>query len=252
MRARQVILLIVTFGSLALQYLINSGATPLLTTAEVAGRETVVNYTLPPDYAFAIWGLIYLCFVAYAVYGAAPSWGDDLFYTETWRLAAVSLLLNLVWTVFVGLNWWVAAYPLQWIMLVIAVILLKRALPFSRTRDRYLTIPFALYAGWLAVALIPFTADLLNSTGWRGAPLGPRTWGVIMYIAAVVITMTAYVRGLRHPAFPLPAAWALFTLGTRFGGMLRLTAWSGALLLLGIAVSALIVNRQTPIPNREY
>ena len=59
----------VTVTGLVGQYWINAGKTALKTTAEVAGREEIINYTLPPDFIFSIWAVIYLGFLVYAFYG---------------------------------------------------------------------------------------------------------------------------------------------------------------------------------------
>jgi hypothetical protein len=52
-----------------LQYEINSCKTSLKHTVEVSGREDVINYSLPPNYSFAIWRVIYVGILLYACYG---------------------------------------------------------------------------------------------------------------------------------------------------------------------------------------
>ncbi|GAA4323210.1 hypothetical protein [Flaviaesturariibacter amylovorans] len=228
MKSKRWLVLAVTLASLFGQYWINAGMTPLKPTAEVAGREVLLNYTLPPPFIFSIWGLIYLGFVYYAFYGVSRTAIDDRQADRAALPAALSIFLNLLWTVIVGAEWWVPAYFLQWAMLAVAIVLLRRWAP-----ERWLSIPFALYAGWLTVAMIPFTTDLLNRSGWSGAPLPARTWAVLIYVVACAIVLLAF-RRLRQPFYLLPLAWALFGLAIRFDGVLRLTAGvlSAMLLLL--------------------
>jgi hypothetical protein len=226
MNIRSILVVLSTALSLFGQYWINAGKTSLKTTAEVAGREEVRNYALPPDYAFGIWGVIYLGFVLYAVYGLTSKGARDPFFKSTAVLVAVSIVLNFLWTFIVGLDLWTMAFFLQWIMMVLSLLLLLRwklhvsPLSFSQ---RFLSIPFALYAGWLTVAMIPFTADLLNKTGWDYRPFDPQTWAIIIYILACMIVVLAY-RRLKQPFYLLPVVWALAGYAVRFDGTLRVVS----------------------------
>src|SRR5687768_10678814 len=69
MKKKQWVVLASTGISIFGLYWINAGKTVLKTTGEVAGREEVINYTLPPGFIFSIWGVIYLGFLVYAFIG---------------------------------------------------------------------------------------------------------------------------------------------------------------------------------------
>jgi hypothetical protein len=234
MKNKQWIVLIVTLISIFGLYWINAGMTPLKKTGEVAGREEIINYTLPPGFIFSIWGVIYLGFLVFAVYGLTRKGSEDPYIKDTATLVAVSIFLNLVWTAIVGAEWWGWAYPLQWLMLVLALVILFRwqtyRPPLSKTQQ-WLSIPFALYAGWLTVAMIPFTSDLLNRSGWEGEPFTRVTWAVILYVTACIIVLVAFLR-LRQPFYLLPLAWALFGFSVRFEGVLQRTAAGLAAVLI--------------------
>ena len=233
MKNKQWVVLLTTLISLAGLYWINSGKTSLKTTGEVAGREEVINYTLPPGFIFSIWGLIYLGFIVYAFIGMGRKAPADPQMNKTAMPVALSIFLNLFWTVVVGLELWVWAYPLQWIMLLIALVVLFRwdldRRPLT-VCQKYLSIPFALYAGWLTVAMIPFTSDLLNRSGWNFEPFTPVTWALILYVVACLIVLLAF-RTLKQPFYLLPLAWALFGFFIRFENPLRTTALLLAVLL---------------------
>lgn len=223
---KQVIVLISAIVSIFGLYWINAGKTSLKQTGEVAGREEVLNYTLPPGFIFSIWGVIYLGFIIYAIYGLTARGMRDPQMNKTAYPVAISLFLNLLWTVIVGAELWVWAYPLQWIMLVIAIIMLFRwdlnRKPLTATQ-KFMSIPFALYGGWLTVAMIPFTSDLLNRSSWNYEPFTRATWAIIIYVVAFLIVLLAWLR-LKQPFFLLPLAWALYGLYTRFDGNVALTA----------------------------
>lgn len=230
---RQIIVLSSTLISLFGIYWINAGKTSLKPVSQVAGREEVINYTLPPDFSFGIWSVIYLGFLIYAIYQLIPSQKNNAYLIATGYPVALSILFNLLWTVIVGLEQWFAAYFLQWVMLAVAIQILLRwsigsSLPLTQ---KWLSVPFALYAGWLTVAMIPFTSDLLNKSSWNYAPFEPKTWAVILYIIACVIVLAVF-RKLRHPFYILPLAWALFGFVTRFDAVLQVTAAALAVILL--------------------
>src|SRR5687767_12871212 len=126
MKKKQWVVVIATVISIFGLYWINAGKTALKTTGEVAGREEVINYTLPPGLIFSIWGVIYLGFLVYAFIGLNQNAAADPQMNKTAYPVAGSILLNLLWTVVVGLELWVWAYPLQWIMLVLALMILFR------------------------------------------------------------------------------------------------------------------------------
>ena len=249
MKKKQLLVLLVTLISVAGIYLINAGLTPLKQTGAVAGDEGVVNYTLPPGYVFSIWGIIYLGFLVYAFYGLKKSAQENKYMNRTAYPVALSMVLNLVWVVIVGLQWWVPAYPLQWLMLAISIYLLKQ---WNLKDDRltplqkFLSIPFGLYAGWLTVAMIPFTSDLLNEAGWDGGPLSRPVWGAILYIVATGLVVWAYT-GLRQPFYLLPLAWALFGFVTKFDGLPH----QGAMVLCGLLLLFFFIQLYRFYGNRQ-
>ena len=233
MKKKQLVVLLTTILSLFGQYWINAGKTTLKSTAEVAGREEVINYTLPPDFIFSIWGVIYLGFLVYAAVGLGTKGATDAQMNKTAYPVAISIFLNFLWTILVGAELWVWAYPLQWMMLAIAIIIMFRwelnHRPLSAFQ-KYMSIPFALYAGWLTVAMIPFTSDLLNKSGWNFEPFAPTTWALILYVAACIIVLLAF-RTLKQPFYLLPLTWALFGFFIRFDDPLKTTA-AGLMALL--------------------
>lgn len=226
MKLKQIIVLLSTLISLFGIYWINAGKTSLRRTADIAGLEEVINYTLPPDFSFSIWGIIYLGFLIYALVGLKKKIAVQPFFDRTAYPVALSAFFNLLWTVLVGFELWLAAYPLQWLMLVVAIIVVFRwgvQTRRSSATQKWLSIPFAMYAGWLTVAMIPFTSDLLNKSGWNYAPFQPKTWAIILYVAACIITLAAYKK-IKHPFYLLPLAWAFFGFFIRFNDALKLVA----------------------------
>jgi hypothetical protein len=130
---------------------------------------------------------------------------------------------------------WVWAYPLQCSILIIAIVIIFRwdlnKPPLTATQ-KYLSIPFALYAGWLTGAKIPFTSDLLNKSVWNYKPFSQKGWALLHYVTACFIVWAAF-RLLKQPFYLLPLAWALLGFAVRFDVSLQITSavLSGLLVL---------------------
>jgi hypothetical protein len=223
---RQGVVVLCTLASLAGIYLINAGRTSLKSVNEIAGDGDSANLTLPAAYAFGIWVPIYLGFLAYALYQARPGQRSNPHFRRTGYPVALSILLNLGWTVLVGYQRTNGAYLVQWVMLGVALVLVRRwgkAVPGERRSGQWLKIPFCLYAGWLTVAMIPFTTSLLQDAGWRGEPLPPAAWAIGLYLVAVAIGYGTF-RYLDEPWYLFSIAWALSGIAVRVAGPVGLVA----------------------------
>lgn len=249
MRSKHVVVLFVSLSSIFGIYWINAGKTALKTTAEVAGREEMINYTLPPGFVFSIWGVIYLGFLIYAIYALRRPHLNHTFFDRLSHWVSISMFLNLLWVTLTGLELWIYSFFLQCLMLVIAIRMLFQwhlgYRPLTKLQ-KWMSLPFALYAGWLTTAMIPFISDLLNKSGWDHSPFPAKTWAVIIYIAASAIVLFAYKR-LKQPFYIVPLAWALAGLSIRFDGVLRTT---GAL-LSGILLVVFFVQLKTFLANSD-
>lgn len=235
---RQGLVVLGTLVSLAGIYVINAGLTALKSVSEVADGGDTDNLTLPADFAFGIWVPIYAGFMAYALYQARPSQRHQPHFRRTGYPVVLSILLNLAWALLVGIERTEAAYLVQWTMLPVALVLVRRwgkpAAGESRPGE-WLTIPFCLYAGWLTVAMIPFTTSLLQDAGWRGQPLSPAAWATGLYLAAAAIGFLTF-RYLKEPWYLFAVAWALLGIAVRVPGPLALLAGS---LSVGVLVRVL-------------
>jgi hypothetical protein len=70
-------------------------------TGEAVGRVSAENETLvvPADYAFSIWGLIFLLCLVYAAYQALPANRESLLLRRVGWFSAGAFLLNGLWEI---------------------------------------------------------------------------------------------------------------------------------------------------------
>lgn len=163
-------------------------------------------------YAFAIWGVIYLWLVIYAVRQVLPkAGGSPLIRRLGWPSAAALLGIGL-WVIAAAFDREVATIVLIFGSLIILLIPLLasagtiRALPRG-DRERWLTVwPLALLAGWLTVAAPLNLITVLTGNQALPAILSPTGWAVLA-IASVTLVALVVTSRLRTLAYGLPIAW---------------------------------------------
>ncbi|ADV49178.1 hypothetical protein Celal_1878 [Cellulophaga algicola DSM 14237] len=172
------------------------------------------NLFTPAGYAFAIWGLIFLSLVGYAVFQVRRAFFSTKttdFILQTGYWFAIANFLN-------GL--WVLAFVYDYtglsvlIMFGILCSLIKIILNTNMERwDAPIEIigfvwwPVCLYSGWITVATIANVTAYLAKLGWTGGFLSETTWTILMIgIATIINLLITYKRNMRE--FALVAVWA--------------------------------------------
>ena len=165
-------------------------------------------------YAFAIWGVIYLGLLVYAVRQVLPQTGESLLINRFgWPSAAAMAGIGL-WIVAAAMDAEIATIVLIFGSLVVLLIpmLLNagaiRALPV-RDRERWMVVwPLALLAGWLTVAAPLNLITVATGNGDLPPVLSPTVWAIVA-IAIVVVAALAVTQRIRTAAYAVPVAWGL-------------------------------------------
>lgn len=189
------------------------------TIGEISARYD--NLFTPASYTFAIWGLIFLGLLAYAIFQvrrAFFSQKESSFIKQTGYWFAIANLLNSVWVVafvydYTGLS--------VLIMFGILFSLLKIVLNTNMERwDAPIEVlafvwwPICLYSGWISVATIANISAYLTKIGWDGIFLSDQRWTIIMIIVATALNVAVVVtRNMRE--FAAVGIWALIGIFVR-------------------------------------
>lgn len=165
-------------------------------------------------YAFAIWGLLYLGILAYAIRQVLPQTGESDLITRMGLPSIVAFFGLGLWIIVAALNLKAASVI---IIFATLISLLAPLLSYAGSvrslgrfeRDRlFLVWPLAALAGWLTVAA-PLNL-ITTATAFEALPaaLSPQGWAIAAIVAttAVALGVTAVLRTL---AYPLPVAWGL-------------------------------------------
>src|SRR5690554_5154722 len=145
--------------TIVMNYLSNTGVFNGNTMETISDRYS--NYFTPAGYAFSIWGLIYLGLLGFVFYTGRSLFtrkeADPFLFNIGWWFV-LSCLANSLWVV-TWLNDYIGFSVL--LMIILLISLLKIIVNTRMELDhhpfkKYLFIfwPFALYSGWVSVALI--------------------------------------------------------------------------------------------------
>ncbi len=196
----------------------------------------------PANYAFAIWGVIYLGLIAFGIYQALPAQRSN---SRLQRLRAPiiwSSIFQIVWVyLFLSRMFWVSVIGIVAILvnLIAAFVWMQRE-RFSRREKWLVQHPISIYLGWISVATIVNVASALFVSQWNGWGISPVVWTVIMLLVATAITVMIAIR-FREAAFPGVIVWAFVAIAVRQASQPALIITS---LGLAIAIAVLILFTQ--------
>jgi len=235
---------------LALTVNILASALPLngQNTGEISDRFQV--YFVPAGYVFAIWGVIYLGWIAFTVYQFLPAQKENPRLRRLGYLFALSGVFNAAWL----FCWHYNLFGLSvWVMLTLLALLIASYLKLNVGREPVSTlekwcvdIPFGLYLGWITVATVANISDYLYLIDWNGFGLTPQIWAVIMLLVASLLGALMVLQR-RDAAYVLVLVWSFVGIAIKQAEapLVAVTAWVLALVALGLAVFA-IFQRQRP------
>ncbi|MEO5967421.1 MAG: hypothetical protein ABIP68_02065 [Ferruginibacter sp.] len=205
-------------ATVLINYLSNTGIFNGNTMKSVSDKYH--NYFTPAGYAFSIWGIIYLGLLGFVIYT-----GSSLFKRNSNQVNSEDgVVLKIGWWFViscVGNSLWVVAWLYEYlgisviIMIIVLFSLLKIIVNTRMELDfhplkNYLFIywPFAIYAGWISVALIADIAAWLSKINWEGFGVSQISWTIIVIIVAGLINVyMIWKRNLRE--YGLVGIWAL-------------------------------------------
>ena len=195
-------------ATIVINYLSNTGIFNGNSVENVSDKYH--NYFTPAGYAFSIWGLIYLGLLGFVFYTGSSLFKKNLEHNNLdndvllkigWRFV-ISCIGNCLW-----INAWLYGYIgitviLMFIVLfslLMIIINTRMELDFHPVK-KYLFIfwPFAIYAGWISVALIADIAAWLTKINWSGWGISQIIWTIIVIIIAGLLNVAmVWKRNLR-------------------------------------------------------
>jgi hypothetical protein len=178
---------------------------------------------IPANYAFIIWGLIYLGLFALGVYQFLPSQKEDPDLRKTGYLLVFASIAQCIW-VYLFLSRLFTLSILAMLAILIPLIMIHQRLEIgkkavSRNKRFYLHYPISIYLGWISVATIVNVACALYFINWNGFGIAAEVWTVIMLLAAAIISGFMVIN-YRDVAYTGVTVWALFAIAVKHGDIL--------------------------------
>ena len=172
----------------------------------------------PANYAFAIWGLIYLGLIAYGIYQLRPAQRDVPTIRRVDFLLIIACIAQIAWVyLFTMRLFWLSVVAILAILLPLIGAYLQLGTGkkrVSREQKWMANLPFSVYLGWISVATIVNIASALYISGWNGWGISAQGWTAIMLIVGAVIASIVAIQRA-DIAFTLVFIWAYVAIALR-------------------------------------
>lgn len=216
-------------------------------TGEISDRFQV--YFVPDGYVFSIWGLIYIGWIAFAVYQFLPAQRENPRLQKLGCWFALSGVFNAAWL----LCWHYNLFGLSVLVmlallgtLLISYLLLDVGRAVVSTAERWcVDTPVSVYLGWITVATVANVTSWLDSINWSGWGIPAPTWAVIMLLAASLLgLLMALTR--RDAGYLFVLVWAFAGIGVKQAAfpIVANSAWAASAAVLGLAVYSILQRRK--------
>ena len=234
---------------LALSVNVLASALPLngQNTGEISDRFDV--YFVPAGYVFAIWGVIYIGWIAFTIFQFQQSQKESLRLRRLGNLFALSNLANAAWL----FCWHYNRFgPSVVVMLVLLGLLIASYLRLnvnrtSVTRLEFWSVDvlFSMYLGWITVATVANIADWLYLVEWNALGISAGAWAIIMLTVASLLGL-AMALHRRDASYLFVLVWAFIGIAVKHvsAPLVVLSSWIAAALMLSLAIFSLYL-RQT-------
>ena len=208
-------------------------------TGEISDRFQV--YFVPAGYVFAIWGIIYIGWIAFTIFQFQPVQKESPRLRRLGYLFAISNIANAAWL----FCWHYNLFGLSvLVMLVLLGLLLASYLrlnvnrtPVSALEYWSVDVLFSVYLGWITVATVANITDWLYFIGWEGFGIPAQTWaGIMLAVASLLGLGMAITR--RDVGYLAVLVWAFVGIAVKqtSAPLVVTSAWIAAALMAGLAI----------------
>ena len=241
---RQILTLAAVLAAIIVNTVTNLAPPSGQNVGEIANTVLGEVLIIPANYAFAIWGLIYLGLVSLAIYQALPAQKRHPQLRKLDHLLVIASIAQIVWIfLFEYQLFALSVVAMLLILLPLIVLYLRLGIGVervSRQQKWLVNIPVSIYLAWISVATIINVAGTLYSWGWNGWGISDSGWTVIMLVVgAAIATVVGLQRG--DTAFVLVLVWA-FTAIAVANWAIPLIFWTAVILAIALAVVAFFGN----------
>lgn len=212
------------------------------TTGEISDRFPILF--VPAGYVFAIWGLIYLGLLAFAIYQVLPAQRGPKVLDEIAPLYWLASIANAVWIVLWHYEYFTLTIFVMAVLLISLILIYRKLQAAGKPGAGFrwcVQIPFSIYLGWISVATIANATQVLYFLNWDSFGLSGEIWAVIILIVATLLGFAMLLRE-RDWAYALVLVWAFagIAIAQADVALVANTAWALAVLIALMSLFTLI------------
>jgi hypothetical protein len=172
----------------------------------------------PANYAFAIWGVVYLGLMAFGIYQFQSTERHNPRLERSGYLLTIACVAQCAW-IYLFLA---RLFPLSIVAMLgilLPLIVMYQCLGIgqqnvSKQEQWFLKIPISIYLGWISVATVVNVASSLYVSEWDGWGIAPTAWTVLMMLVSGALATYIFIE--RHDtAYVLVIVWALLGIAIR-------------------------------------
>lgn len=187
---RQIFTLFSIIAAFAMNVVANVNPPNGLSIGAISNRFFSDVLITPANYAFAVWGVIYLGLIGFGIYQVLPSQRNSALLRQIGYKVAIASLSQIVWVICFLYRQYAFSF-LAMLGILLPLISAYMCLPFSHTtiQQKWLVrIPISVYLSWIVLATILNGAITLESWQWNGWGISSQVWTIIMLLIAALIT----------------------------------------------------------------
>lgn len=263
-KLRQIAVIFSVVSMIVINYLSNAGVFGGLTNRDISNKyHTLIT---PAGYAFAIWGVIFLGLLAFAIYQALPAQRHNTRFRAVGWLVVINTLCNAIWSPLFNNEQISLSVVVILVMLITNLLILDGLLARRKAVDVVMLpddpiaegpvrpaetwlarVPFAIYTGWVTIAAVLDITVYLKSTNFNLAGVSEATWAIGVLVVALMIGILFFNR-YRSIAYILVFSWAYIAISIEqeWSGYVPVAAIICAMIAALFAVWALF-GRKEPV-----
>ena len=250
---RGVVVPLATIFTIAANVLINALKLNGFATGQIS--DNYPNFFVPAGYVFAVWGIIYIALITFAIWQALPAQLGNPRLQDITPTFLLGCAVNVLWLVSFHFLQFGAAIILTIVLLLslISIYLRLRRDGDVPARERWFAqVPISIYLGWITVATVANDTQLLVAVGWDGFGIAQQTWAAIMIAVAVVVALLMFITR-RDVAYLLVLVWAIAGIGVKQAAVPAVStpAWIATAAVAVMVIASLIVRRPTTLRPRS-
>ena len=243
---RQVVVSLSVLITIVINILADALPINRLNTAAISDKFKV--YFVPAGYVFAIWGIIYIGLIAYAVYQALPAQRANPRLQATGWWVVLGGLANCAWIFLWHYEQFIGTLCAMLILLA-TLIVVYLGLGAGQTQVSSgetwaVRLPFSIYLGWITVATVANASDVLDTLHPLGFSSLAATWMVVILGAVLIIAgLMNFLR--RDVAYAAVILWALAGIAVKFpqAGIVTIAIWIAFSLVAASLIAAFLVKK---------